>query len=429
MSIKREEQRLLNTAWLLIEGGAQIDLRLKNVIKTQINQKKSKDSYGMGERDMNQIRKFVDDARMNGHAHFSNQRNKSSVTHEDKALIAKALSYRESKPPADSRLRDFIDGVRKSSRPFHGMSRIGDHTRGMLRKYIEQCERPVSVKEEKKKFSGPQQLGMGLSGELELVTPEIAFSLLEVNERIGFHNRNISKDRVKFYADDMKSGRWRLTAEPLLIGKDGQLMNGQHRLHAVIDAEMSIPMLIVRGVDLGAFYSIDQAKPRSTGDVVGIVGVKNRTVVASVLKMIWVWENFGPAGLGGNNRDQRGFTNEIAAEMAKARDLTESIVAGNKVKALCPPSAATFCHWLCSTKSKAAADEFFELLHSGEGLKKGDPIMALRQRLITERSDPTSSVRRLAVIRMIMSIWNAHRKGRVLVKMPPIADKEVERPQ
>lgn len=422
--IKREDKRLLNNAISLVAAGAKLDPRLRNVLKGYAASPDK--GYGITHHDIVLFRKFVemsttnvDKPKVNGGS--------SSLSHEDKALIAKSLSYRESKPPADVRLKIYLDGVRKSSRPLSGSNRIGDHTRGMLRKYIEQCERPGGEKLPKKKFTGPQQLGLGLSSELEMITPEIAFSMLEVNERIGFHNRNINRERVAMYTDDMKAGRWRNTAEPLLIGKDGQLMNGQHRLHAVIDAEVSVPMLIIRGVDLDAFFSIDQGRPRKPSDVVSIVGIRSSALTAATLKLIWAWEHFGSAGVKAGPREHKGFTNEIAAEMAKARDIHDSVLTGQKMSKLAPPSAIAFCHWLCGTKNKSLADDFFSKLHSGENLKRGDPLLVLRQRLIAERSDPTSSVRRIAVIRMVMRIWNAVRKNQVLMKMPPTSD-EVDRP-
>ena len=51
------------------------------------------------------------------------------------------------------------------------------------------------------------------------------------------------------YAADMKAGRWQLNGEAIKFDKNGHLLNGQHRLHAVVRADTTIQMLVISGLD------------------------------------------------------------------------------------------------------------------------------------------------------------------------------------
>lgn len=106
----------------------------------------------------------------------------------------------------------------------------------------------------------------GWSCGIELVTPEVASRLLENNEG----NRRIRPSVVTKYAAAMLHGNWKVTPEPIVISNTGRLMNGQHRLHAVIKSGVSISLFVVRGVDVVLFEALDRGATRSAADALGI---------------------------------------------------------------------------------------------------------------------------------------------------------------
>lgn len=67
------------------------------------------------------------------------------------------------------------------------------------------------------------------------MTPELAAKMLANN--VG--NRALRKTTVRAYAADMKAGEWRCTHQPIAQNASGQLVDGQHRLSAVILAQWS----------------------------------------------------------------------------------------------------------------------------------------------------------------------------------------------
>lgn len=106
----------------------------------------------------------------------------------------------------------------------------------------------------------------GLIFSTELITPEIAKEYLKKSKP----NRTI-KQRVHLFADEMKRGNWQLNGEPICFDEDGYLINGQHRLHAVIESGCSVLVTICRNVsrDVNVY---DRGTPRSISDILTMKG-------------------------------------------------------------------------------------------------------------------------------------------------------------
>ena len=100
--------------------------------------------------------------------------------------------------------------------------------------------------------------------ETRVITPMDAAKILGKNYE---KNRNIRQSVVKRYANDMRSGRWSTDAcPPIVIAKDGSLIDGQHRLSAVMQAGVAVIMDVKTGVDLKACFIKSFAASEITGE-------------------------------------------------------------------------------------------------------------------------------------------------------------------
>jgi hypothetical protein len=81
--------------------------------------------------------------------------------------------------------------------------------------------------------------GTATSAEIVLVTLEIAAQWLDRNPQ----NRRIVQSRVSFYAAQMQAGSWKLTHQGIAFDEYGNLVDGQHRLYAVILSGTPRPFL------------------------------------------------------------------------------------------------------------------------------------------------------------------------------------------
>lgn len=64
----------------------------------------------------------------------------------------------------------------------------------------------------------------------EIITPETAKSWLLKN----VHNRPLRDGLVTTYATDMANEQWQSNGESIKFSSEGELLDGQHRLAAVI---------------------------------------------------------------------------------------------------------------------------------------------------------------------------------------------------
>ncbi|MBR4552878.1 MAG: hypothetical protein IKO20_04060 [Bacteroidaceae bacterium] len=121
----------------------------------------------------------------------------------------------------------------------------------------------------------------------ELITPEIAAEYLKRNT----FNRPLIKRAVKIYADTIRKGQWLLTSQGISFNKNGELIDGQHRLSAIIEADMPVEMLVFRGVSNAAFQVLDTGKNRNAGQILAMAGVKSAQGMASVLRWTYNYDN------------------------------------------------------------------------------------------------------------------------------------------
>lgn len=120
---------------------------------------------------------------------------------------------------------------------------------------------------------------MKYSSRIETITPAKAQEYLNNNT----YNRPLSDVYVNALADQMKRGQWRMNGEPVIFSGSGRLLDGQHRLAAIVRSGVSVEMAVTRGVDEDTFATIDTGKGRTAGDVFAIAGIRNYVVIAAGL--------------------------------------------------------------------------------------------------------------------------------------------------
>lgn len=113
----------------------------------------------------------------------------------------------------------------------------------------------------------------------ENITPAKAQEYLQTS--IG--NRPISNVFVRSYSDTMKKGNWILNGVPIIFDNDGHLLDGHHRLLAVIDAGIPVRFDVSRGASTEAFSTYDCGRHRTVGQLLAMQGIKNYNLVGSIV--------------------------------------------------------------------------------------------------------------------------------------------------
>jgi hypothetical protein len=153
-------------------------------------------------------------------------------------------------------------------------------------------QRPMSTN-----HTGPSRI------ERHTITPEIARRLLDATNG----NRDLTPGAIRRWTEAIRQGRWQLTHQGIAITGDsfdepGRLLDGQHRLHAVCEANTAVEFWVAFGCPESTFNAIDVGKARTGGDMMTIRGFKNAKRLWTAWQYAWCWER-GAVGFSGTTRD------------------------------------------------------------------------------------------------------------------------------
>jgi hypothetical protein len=116
------------------------------------------------------------------------------------------------------------------------------------------------------------------------MTPQLAESYLLRNN----NNRKICEKKLNSYIDQMKQGKWKENGESIIIDTTGEIKDGQHRLIALIKANISYRVPVITDVEPDVMDTIDTGKNRSSADVLFLEGFKRSFLLASTIKAILI---------------------------------------------------------------------------------------------------------------------------------------------
>lgn len=256
--------------------------------------------------------------------------------------------------------------------------------------------------------------------QLVEVTPEMAVEILSSNYE---DQRNINKAAVEKLRRAMEAGEWAPEiAGPIIVSEDGELLDGQHRLTAVVLHGEPVPMWVYRGASAKDFPKIDSGMGRTMAQALPW-DAKNKTVLASMLKYVTAYKENGfgtglwfervPAYVGReeyeSNRDDY---DRIASEAVAIRKSYASMSTGT----------LAFFIWLMERTDRETAEAVKAGLR-GEG--KDAWMYRVINVWILHRTGPGRTVKPPVLFRCLCCIWNAAVEGRTLAKPVVHADRPI----
>lgn len=85
------------------------------------------------------------------------------------------------------------------------------------------------------------------------VTPSMAKNFLKGNTS----NRNLRSHKVTYFANIIREGRWQTTNQGIGFNCIGTLIDGQHRLHGIVEAGIPVWVNVTQGISPEAITAID----------------------------------------------------------------------------------------------------------------------------------------------------------------------------
>ena len=241
--------------------------------------------------------------------------------------------------------------------------------------------------------------------EVLSVTPDLALEWLAKNTR----NRPIRKTHVQDLADRMRRGEWHLNGEPIKFSTSGVLLDGQHRLEAVLESECTVEFMVVYNLAEEAYETIDTGMKRTMADFFAVRDEKHSKQLSSALRYLSYL-------LAGRTDFNSRFTNSQALNVLETHsNVRNSLDPGLDVARLMQAGLAAALHYLFSSVDPEKAEEFFERLATGADLCTGHPILQLRQRLLERPKG--YQIRPVMAAALTIKSWNAFYQNRQMVNL------------
>lgn len=270
------------------------------------------------------------------------------------------------------------------------------------------------------------------------VTPRQASEWLLANQR----NRPLRRTKVAEYADDMANGRWRYTGDPIRFGVsqngDEVLIDGQHRLSAVIRAKVSVLMKVEWGYSPETQRLIDIGIKRQLADQLAIEDIPHGKYLSALARRIHAYTTWGVPSLrqGASPEKQREVLIDSATGRVRPLIGQAAEYASRHPRGLIPASGLSFLYWLLVPLGGDVAIEFLDRADDGAGLPPKapdgsmDPVLALRDRIIRERSSGARMQDHVAIAYSIVA-WNARVRGKQikLLRLPGLTSATFPRPE
>lgn len=130
-------------------------------------------------------------------------------------------------------------------------------------------------------------MNLEFHNEVVNVTPEMAAEWLEKNVA---NNRPVRAVEVSKFARDMMNGKWRLTHQGIAFNAEGRLIDGQHRLRAVIQSKCTVPMMVWYNLPEECLPMIDTGLARTASDSIGFITADNAytsKIVISAMRIMY----------------------------------------------------------------------------------------------------------------------------------------------
>ncbi len=212
---------------------------------------------------------------------------------------------------------------------------------------------------------------------VKYVGPKLAEALLSSNS----HNRSVSYHRVQTLANEMRSGKWQLNGETIVISDSGKLLDGQHRLYAILESGCTVQLAIAEGVPENSFETIDTGRARTAGEIAGMAGIGEGTIVSAAAGLIW--RMYHGASV---NETCPAYISLRVIERYPALTKWAHKVVQARPRVLSPASFLAAIVYLEDVAQKPAlAERFYKSILTGAGLEELDPCLTLRNRMLSIR--------------------------------------------
>ena len=223
--------------------------------------------------------------------------------------------------------------------------------------------------------------GTPLEIQIEQIGPKEAAAYLALN-RPG--NRKLVKRNITWLITEMENGRFEpMNGDTIRFNTRGELIDGQHRLTAIVQTGQTYQCIVVRGVADEAFPTIDEGITRTVKDYLfAIPGGHYFNETASSIRWTMLWYHAG------SFLRKPYFTTTEKLDWHKEHPGLQPLVYhyGTKRSALRMSIAMqAACHFIIQDRNPKQVGDYMTPVLEGLELRRGDPRYTVREWIIKNR--------------------------------------------
>ncbi len=252
--------------------------------------------------------------------------------------------------------------------------------------------------------------------EICRITPAIAAKWLQHNHL----NRQVRARQVEKLALEMRHQRWMLTGETIVIANTEDVLDGQHRLLACVEAGKPFRTVVIYGISRESFKAMGQGIPRSGGDAVRLNYPDVSIHMAKLTGTAVQWAHKIQSGLTTKEAQRTLSNQEVLAYLQVQPELwrcVDIIQQYPKDQRLLPLTAGAALFHVFADKTREGygawddADSFMEKFYTGENLKRGEAAYAARG-ILQRDTQRFVKMKGPDKVFMMVKAWNAFRAGK-----------------
>ena len=246
---------------------------------------------------------------------------------------------------------------------------------------------------------------------LEKISPAMADKYLGTQ----VHNRALRDQRVEYWVAIIGAGEWRVSNDAIAFDVGGHLINGQHRLTAVVVTGVTLEFIVARNLPTENQDIMDSGLTRATADALKLRGEVNVTALAAGLR----WE--AKLRMIGALPDASVITNKFPVStpqllgiFAEDADTWRESVRKMQVimrQVRIRPGPGTTLYRRFGQLDADHRDAFFYALTTGENLSGNDPILQLRNLLMNSHARGFKKMVDYREVALVTKAWNMWREG------------------
>jgi hypothetical protein len=247
--------------------------------------------------------------------------------------------------------------------------------------------------------------------ERTLMTPELAAKLLASNYE---GQRKLGQSFVASLAADMRAGAFLDTGDTIKVDVEGKLIDGQHRLAAVVAAQVPLMMTVAYDVDRTVYAVLDQGHKRTFGDYLASLGVKEATQHAAATTFLHSMVRSHRL-IGAQAWHVRPTMNVLIERWLAERDILDPYATAAARLGRVMRFSGGYLHAfaaVASVTNTADPDAFLTGAATGASLEDGDSRLALNRALIDRLATPAPKRFAPAYYQsLVVRAWNAYARN------------------